>query len=56
MPSFLHAALAAALALSVSFAHAACLNDTGIVVCGDASNNNVDCATTAPAGRPGGMR
>lgn len=55
MPSLAHA-LAAVLVLSVSFAHAAGLNDTGIVLCGKAVNNDVDCATTDPVGRPGGMR
>ncbi len=51
------------LALALFFplaAHAQALdhpiNDTGIVLCGKAVNNDVDCATTDPVGRPGGMR
>jgi len=46
----LAALLLAALTLPVS--HAAGLNDTGIVLCGNASNNNVDCSASDPVGYP----
>ena len=35
-----------------SAAHAAGLNDTGIVLCGDAASNTVDCSSADPAGYP----
>lgn len=51
MPSF-HHVLAAALALPVLCAQAAGVNDTGTVLCGDASSNSVDCSSSDPSGYP----
>lgn len=46
-----HLTLLLALVFSLP-AFAAGLNDTGIVLCGDATDNNVDCSASDPAGYP----